>query len=201
MRTELYPFALLSPPPDGFKDFGLTFQYSRAFGLHSKDIDDEIPEQDEIDTRWYHWTAGVRYRALGGDNPFSFAIAAGFQQWVYEFDPTVGRRPIASAKYTLVPMGGDARYRFGKLAAFAEGRFLLPVSVAQVGTRAPSGPKLGAHGALGLAFAVTSFLELDARATYTLVTFGLPSAPGRADRRGTVLDQYLVFGLGATLVL
>ena len=194
-RLELYPLAFITPAPEVGRDFGLTVGYSRAFWLESHDVDTDTT----VGTQWYQVNFGARFRILGGDNPLSLGFTAGVQRWVFDFDTTPSSRLVAVARYTILPVGMDARYAWGRFSIFADARFLLPVTVSQVGDRMPSGAKLGFNSALGAAYAFSRFFEAEVRGAYTLVTFSLPAVAGRGDERGTVTDAYLVFSAGATV--
>ena len=193
-RLELYPLAFVSPSIDVAKDFGVTVSYSRAFGLKSRDIDTDT----DVDTQWYQFSFGVRYRIVSADSPLAVGFTLGIQRWVYDFENVPTSRPVAIGRYTLLPVGADVRYAWGAFALFADGRFLLPLTVSAPGDRTPSGARFGVNLAGGAAWAFSRMFEVELRATYTMLYMSLPSVAGRRDERGTVLDQYLVFGAGAT---
>jgi hypothetical protein len=194
-RLELYPLAFIAPAPEIGRDFGLTVGYSRALSLESRDIDTDTT----VGTQWYQLNFGVRFRILGGYSPLSLGFTAGVQRWVYDFDTTPSNRLVPIGRYTLLPVGVDARYTWGAFSVFGDARFLLPVTVSQLGDRVPIGAKLGFNGALGAAYALSRFFEVEVRGAYTLVTFGLPAVAGRPDERGTVTDGYVVLSAGATV--
>jgi hypothetical protein len=196
LRFEFYPLALASPAIDVAKDIGITGGYSRAFGLTSKDVDTGT----EVDTQWYQFGFGARYRILGGTNPLALGFTLGIQRWVFDFDSPPSNRPVAIARYTLLPVGADARYKLGNFSLFADGRFLLPLTVSPLGDRTPSGTRFGFSLALAAAMAISRMFEVEVRGAYTLFSLSLPSVAGRADQRGTALDGYLVFSAGATLL-
>ncbi len=202
VRLELYPLAFVSPAIETAKDIGITGGYSRAFGLTSRDIDTD----SDVDTQWYQFNFGLRYRLLGGSQPLALGLTLGIQRWVFDFvtDPTPPDRPVPIARYTLLPVGADVRHSWpnswGNLSVFADGRFLLPLTVSPLGSRTPSGARLGGSLSLGAAVGFLSVLELELRASYTLLYLSLPAVAGRADEKGTVLDQYLVFSAGASFV-
>jgi hypothetical protein len=195
-RLELYPLAFVSPAIAVAKDFGITASYSRAFGLSSRDVDTGT----EVDSQWYQFAFGARYRILGGTRPLALGFTAGLQRWVYEFDTNPPSRLIPVAKYLLLPVGADVRYAFGPFSLFADGRFLLPLTVAPLGNRSPSGGRFGAHLALGAAFGFLDILEVEVRAAYTMLYISLPTVGDRADERGVALDQYVVLSAGATIL-
>ena len=199
-RLELYPLAPLWQVTDFVKGFGITASYSRVFGLTSQNVDTDDDPDTVVDTQWYQYSFGLRFRGLGGTNPLSLGATAGVQRWVFDFDaPSTTRRPVAVGKYTLFSVGADARLTWRAFSVFADGRFLLPVTISRLGDRKPSQPALGVHADLGVAFAFSRVFEVEARAAYTMIAFTLPSVPGRFDKRGTVVDEYVVFGVGATL--
>lgn len=194
-RLEIYPLAFVSPAIEVGKDFGVTASYSRAFGLSSRDVDTDT----DVDTRWYQFAFGARYRMLGGSRPLALGFTAGIQRWNFDFDDNPPSRPIPVAQYLLLPVGADARYSFGSFSIFADGRFLLPLSVSPLGDRTPSGARFGTHLALGAALGFWRVFEVELRGAYTLVYLSLPSVAGRSDSKGAVFDQYLVFSAGATV--
>jgi hypothetical protein len=193
-RLEVYPLAFITPAPEVGRDFGLTVGYSRAFFLESRDIDTDT----DVGTQWYQFNFGVRYRILGGNDPLSLGFTAAIQRWVYDFDATPTNRLVAIGRYTLLPVGVDARYAWGAFSIFGDGRFLWPITVSQLGDRAATGAKLGFNVGLGAAYGLSRFFEVELRGVYTLVTFALPTVAGRSDERGAVTDAYLVFSAGAT---
>jgi len=196
VRLELYPLALASPAIAVAKDLGMTGGYSRAFGLTSRDIDTD----STIETQWYQFAFGVRYRMLGGASPFALGLNLGIQRWVFDFETVPSSRPVAIGRYTLLPVGADVRYAWGSFSLFADGRFLLPLTVSPLGNREPSGARLGGSLALGAALGFLRVLEVELRAAYTVLYLSLPAVGGRPDKSGTVLDQYLVLSAGATFV-
>jgi hypothetical protein len=195
VRLELYPLAFITPAPEVARDFGLTVGYSRAFMLESEDIDSDTT----VGTQWYQFNFGARFRILGGNSPFSMGFTAGLQRWVYDFDTTPSSRLVPIGRYTLLPVGVDARYAWGKFSIFGDARFVLPLTVSPLGDRSATGAKLGLSGALGAAYALGRFFEVELRGTYTLLTFSLPAVAGRPDARATVTDVYLVLSAGATV--
>jgi hypothetical protein len=195
-RVEFYPLAFASPAIEVAKDIGITANYSRAFWLNSRDIDTD----NDIPTEWYQFGFGLRYRMLGGTRPIALGLTLGVQRSVFDFDTTPSSRPIAVGRYTILPVGVDFRYAWGRFSIFADGRFLLPVTASPMGNRAPSGAKLGGRLAGGGIVRFGRYFEVEARADYTLLYLSLPSVGGRADS-ATVLDQYLVFSVGPTLLL
>jgi hypothetical protein len=195
-RAELYPLAFVRPALATLRDFGLTGSYSRAFGLHSRDIDTNT----EVDTQWYQFSFGMRYRILGGKNPLAIGFTAGVQRWVFDFSTAPPTRPVAIGRYTLLPIGVDARYAWGPFSVFGDARFLLPLTISPPGDRTPSGGRWGAHLALAAAFSIFEFLEAELRGTYTVVSYSIPSGMGEAVPHGTIYDQAVVFSFGVTVV-
>jgi hypothetical protein len=195
-RAELYPLAFVKPAIATWRDLGMTGSYSRAFGLHSKDIDTDT----EVDTQWYQFSFGLRYRILGGKNPLALGFTVGVQRWVFDYSTAPSSRPVAVGRYTLLPVGMDARYAWGAFSVFGDARFLLPLTISPPGDRTPSGARWGAHLALAAAFSIFEFLEAELRGTYTMISYSLPSGMGDAVPHGTVYDQAIVFSAGATVV-
>jgi hypothetical protein len=196
-RLELYPLAFVPQAIDLVKNLGVTASYSRALPIISRDIDTD----SDIPTQWYQFGFGLRYRMLGGTSPVALGITLGVQRSIFEFDTTPVSRPVAVGRYTLLPAGVDVRYAWRRFSVFADARFLLPVTVSPIGNRAPSGAKLGGHVAGGGIVRFGRYFELEARVDYTVIYLSLPTVGGRADQPGTVLDQYVVFSIGPTVLL
>jgi hypothetical protein len=194
-RVELYPFALLSPAPEVAKDFGITASYFRAFGFTSRDIDTD----STADTRWYQFSFGVRYRVLGESNPLSLGFTANLQRWIFDFALLPADRTVALGRYTILPVGADVRYTWGALSAFADGRFLLPFSISPPGDRQPSGVGVGVSAVVGAAVAIARVFEVEARATYNLLSYSLASRVNPSEN-GRVFDEYLMLGIGASFL-
>jgi hypothetical protein len=200
-RIELYPLALVRPAIETARDFGLTGSYSRALGLHSRDIDTDTVDTDTVvDTQWYQFSFGMRYRMLGGRNPLALGVTAGIQRWVFDFSYTMPNRPVAIGRYTLLPLGFDARYSWGPFSLFGDARFLLPLTISPPGDRTPSGGRWGTQLTLAAAFRVFDFLEGELRGAYTLVSYSIPSGMGDLVEHGTIYDSALVFSAGVTVV-
>jgi hypothetical protein len=196
-RLELYPFAVLSPAPEVFGDLGITGHYFHALGITSRDVDSET----EVDTDWFRYGIGFRYRILGGKNPLAMGFTGGVERASYEFATVLTDRTVPLAKYTMIPVGVDGRYAWGGFSLFADARFLWPIAVAQPGDRAPTGTKWGVHVATAAAYAVWPFFEVELRATYSLLSYGLPNGLAGSGLRSRVFDEYLVLGLGLSLLL
>jgi len=201
LHAEIYPLAALgSGVADAWRDIGVIGTYTRAFGLESQDIDKVPPPPEIVETEWYHYLIGLRYRALGGTSPLSLGFSVAFERWVFDFDTTPNqRRFLPIARYSLLPIGADGRFSVGPFAFLGAARLLLPLSKAPFGDRVASGSGFGFHLETGVAFTPVPAIEFDLRAAYTTMRFSLPSLPRRADESGTVLDHYLVFSAGATL--
>jgi hypothetical protein len=195
-RAELYPLAFVRPALAPWRDFGLTGSYSRAFGFQSHDIDTNT----DVDTQWYQFSFGMRYRILGGNNPLAIGFTAGVERWVFDYGTAPPSRPVAVGRYTLLPVGADARYAWGRFSVFGDARFLLPLTISPPGDRTPSGVRWGAHLALAAAFSVFEFLEAELRGAYTMVSYSIPSGMGDAVPHGTIYDQAIVFSAGVTVV-
>ncbi|HMI84422.1 MAG TPA: hypothetical protein VK550_10035 [Polyangiaceae bacterium] len=197
VRFEIYPLAFPSPAIEGAKDIGFTANYSRVLALISRDIDTE----NDVAGQWYQFGFGLRYRMLGGEGPLALGLTIGIQRSVFDFDTTPSSRPVAIGRYTLLPVGADIRYAWRRFSIFADGRFLVPLTVSPPGNRTPSGARLGGHLAGGGIVRFGRYFELEARADYTLMYLSLPGVEGRDEGDATVLDQYLVFSVGPTLLL
>ena len=197
VRLELYPLAF-GTPLEVAKDFGVTFNYGRSIpGMVTHDIDTDT----DIGTQWYRFGFGARYRFLGGTRPIAMGITLGVERSVYDFDaPTPAARPVAIGRYTLVPVGTDLRYAWGRFSIFADARILWPMTASPFGNRTPTDLKLGGHLGGGGILRFGRYFEVEARVDYTLLYLQVPAAGGRSEK-GSVFDQYLVFSIGPTLLL
>jgi hypothetical protein len=197
-RFELYPMAFGASPVEVAKDFGLTFHYGRSVpGMVSHDIDTET----DVGTVWYRFGFGARYRFLGGTRPIAMGVTLGVERSVFDFDVTPSSRPVAIGRYTLLPVGTDLRYAWGRFSIFADARFLLPLTASPPGNRTPTGVKFGGHLGGGAIVRFGRYFEVEARADYTLMYMQLPTTGGRINENASVIDQYLVFSIGPTLLL
>jgi len=197
-RADVYPFYQRSDPLQNVGVFG---SYGRAFGLQSTDIDTQ-PLPTEVDTTFYHFDAGLEYR-LPSSSALSVTFSGAYERWVFDFDdPTpMPYREVATARYSLARAGADARWALGWVSLLGDAELMLPLSVGALGDREPTGTGFGARAKLGVAIDVLPMFTVDLSGAYTLVTFHLPSVPGRTDSAGSVLDQYLVASLGIALHL
>jgi len=196
LRVDVYPF---SEQAGALRDFGFVGSYGRAFGLKSLEIDTIPPS--EVATTFYHFDTGLAYR-IPSSSPLSLSFAAVYERWVFDFDEAQApSREVPTARYSFARAGTDARFAIGSLALLGNAALLLPVSIASLGDRDPTGIGFGARAKLGVGLELFPMLAIDLGGTYTVVTFHLPSVPGRADAQGTVLDQYLAASLGLTLRL
>jgi len=196
-RVELYPLAFGSPV-EVAKDFGITFHYARSIpGMVSHDIDTDT----DFATQWYRFGFGARYRFLGGTRPIAMGVTLGVDRSVFDFESTPAARPVAIGRYTLLPVGADFRYAWGRFSLFADVRFLLPLTVSPPGNRTPTGARFGGHVGGGGIVRFGRYFEVEARADYTLLYVQLPTVGGRSNENAKVLDQYLVFSVGPTLLL
>jgi hypothetical protein len=195
-RVELYPLSFAPDPPVGLRDVGLTLNYSRAIGLTSRDIDTDT----DVETQWYQFGVGVRYRMLGGDNPLALGFTAGVQRSVFDFDTVPTARPVAIGRYTILPFGIDIRRSWDAFSLFADGRFLLPITVAAPGDRSAAGSRYGLSLAVAAALDIARFFEIEARASYSLVSYSLPSGIANSIRAATIYDEALAFSLGASFL-
>ena len=152
-RAELYPLAFVRPALATWRDFGMTGSYSRAFGLHSQDIDTNT----EIDTQWYQFSFGLRYRILGGKNPLAIGFTAGVERWVFDYSTAPPSRPVAVGRYTLLPVGVDARYVWGSFRCSATPDFCCPSRYRCPANRMRTGGRWGAHVALAAASSIFEF--------------------------------------------
>jgi hypothetical protein len=196
-RVELYPLAFDAGTTDGLKDLGLTFNYSSAFGLTARDVDTSTT----VDTKWYQFGFGLRYRMLGGDNPLAIGLTLGMQRSVFDFEGIPASRPVAIGRYTLLPVGVDVRRSWGAFSLFGDARFLLPITISPPGNRTPEGLRYGASLALAAAMRITTFFELEARGSYALVGYSLPSGIVGSNRSASIYDEALSFSLGAAFLL
>jgi hypothetical protein len=188
IRAEAYPLPAL----------GLTFNYARAVGLKSNDVDTNA----QLGTEWWRISGGLKLRLLGIKRvaPVALSLTAGVERHVFEFDtegPPVGAIP--SGRYTLAFAGLDERVTYRRVAFLAAVQGLYPLSKADFGDRTPDSGGIGFRARGGVAWAPAPHFALDASAEYTWLTFHLPSLPLRHDQRGTVYDRYLVISLGATV--
>jgi hypothetical protein len=196
-RLELYPLAFDRGTRDGLKDLGLTLNYSSAIGLTTADIDTNTV----IDTKWYQFGFGLRYRMLGGDNPLALGLTLGIQRSLFDFDAIPASRPVAIGRYTILPVGVDVRRSWGLFSLFADARFLLPLTISPPGDRTPEGARYGLSLAAAAAMRLTTFFELEARASYAMVGYSLPSGIAGFNGSSSIYDQMLSFSLGATFLL
>lgn len=197
VRGELYPLAFDSGATDGLKDLGVTFNYSSALGLTARDIDTSTT----VDSKWYQFGFGLRYRMLGGDNPLAVGLTLGMQRSVYDFEGAPASRPVAIGRYTLVPVGADVRRSWGAFSLFGDARFLLPVTISPPGDRSPEGIRYGLAIAVAAAMKITTFFEIETRAGYSLVGYSLPSGIAGMNGRASIYDEALSFSLGASFLL
>ncbi|MET0593747.1 MAG: hypothetical protein ABW133_13670, partial [Polyangiaceae bacterium] len=195
-RAELYPIALAADVPEELKNIGITVNYARALGIKSRDIDTDI----EVDAQWYQFGFGFRYRMLGGDNPLAIGITAGVQRSVFDFETTPAGRPVALGRYTILPLGFDIRRSWDRFSLFGDARFLLPITVSPPGDRTPGGGRYGFSVALATAFSITRMFEIEARATYSMVSYQLPSGIATSSRSSSIYDEALTFGLGGSFL-
>lgn len=195
-RAEFYPLALTPDVPDALRNIGFTLNYARAIGLQSRDVDTDI----QVDAQWYQFGFGFRYRMLGGDNPLAFGITAGVQRSVFDFETMPAGRPVALGRYTILPVGFDARRTWDSFSLFGDARFLLPITISPPGDRTPGAGRYGLSVALAAAFAITRNFEVEARATYSMVSYLLPSGIAGSSRSSTVYDEALVVGLGGSFL-
>jgi len=194
LRADIYPF---SEQAGALHDFGFVGSFGRAFGLQSLEIDTVPPS--EVGTTFYHFDAGLAYRVLGS-RPLSLTVGAAYERWVFDFDAeSPPRREVPTARYSLARAGTDARLAIGPLVLLGSAALLLPLSIAPLGDRDPTGIGFGARAKLGVAVDLFPMLAIDLGGTYTAITFHLPSVPGRSDAQGPVLDQYLGASFGLTL--
>jgi len=193
-HVDLFPFAARA---GALRDFGLLGSYGRAIGLGSTDID----TQTNVGTVFYRFDAGLQYR-LPSRSALLLKFSAAGERWVFDFDAaSVQGREMPTARYSLARVGTDARFAVGSLALFGGAELMLPISIAPLGDREPSAGGFGARAKLGVAFELSQMFAIDLGASYTILTFRLPSVPGLSDSPGTVLDQYFVTSLGLTLTM
>jgi hypothetical protein len=192
-RADVYPF---TGRTDALGNLGFTGSYTRAFGLTSIDIDTIPPT--EVDSNFYHADIGLQYRLSSGGRLVPTLVAA-YERWVFDFDdPAPMPRESPIARYSLLEAGANARLALGPVALLGDAELMLPVSIASLGDRDPTGG-FGVRGKLGVVYELWPLLAIDLTGAYTLLTFGLPSVPGRSDTPGRVYDQYFVASLGLTL--
>ena len=195
-RLELYPVSLAPDPPDGLKNIGLTVNYARAVGLKTRDIDSDL----EVDTQWYRFGFGVRYRMLGGDDPLALGVTLGVERSVFDFGTMPAGRPVALGRYTILPLGFDIRRTWDVFSIFGDARFLFPITISPPGDRTPSAGRYGLSVALAAALNITRMFEVEARVTYSMVSYELPSGNTNISRSSSIYDEALVFGLGASFL-
>jgi len=198
MRFELYPLALARSVPDPLKDIGVTANYARALGFESRDPDK--PDQPRVDTQWYQFGFGLRYRALGDHAPLAVGVTAGVQRSVFDFGTNPANVPVAIGRYTLLPLGADVRYAWGAFSLFADVRFLLPVTISPLDDRSPSGARYGLQAAVAAALRLSSLFEIELRTSHAMIGYSLPNALVGAHGDASILDQALVFGAGASFL-
>jgi len=186
-RAEVYPLARASGGV--LRDLGLTGSYARAVsssGIASTDVN----TNKSVETQWYRYSAGLRYRVLGRSGPFALGLDAGYERWVFDFDvPVVPTREVPTARYSLLEGGADARWSFGHFSVVVDATYMQPLSIAPLGDRRASPQAYGVRGGLGAGLKFGVF-EADLRGTFTLFRLQLDPVPGRSDGPGRVFDQY-----------
>ena len=175
----------------------MTGSYSRAFGLHSQDIDTNT----EVNTQWYQFSFGLRYRILGGKKPARDWLhrrrsAMGLRLQHLAGEPTRGRRTLHA------PSGRRGRpLCVGPL--FGVRRRAIPTAPHDIAARRPCALG-GADGARTLRWPPRSASSTSSRpsfaGSYTMIGCPLPSGMGDAVPHGTIYDQAIVFSAGATVV-
>jgi hypothetical protein len=138
---------------------------------------------------------------LGGDNPLALGLTLGIQRSVFDFDVIPASRPVAIGRYTILPVGVDVRRSWGLFSLFADARFLLPLTISPPGDRTPEGARYGLSLAAAAAMRLATFFELEARASYALVGYSLPSGIAGFSGSSSIYDQMLSLSLGATFLL
>jgi hypothetical protein len=189
-RVDVFPF-------DGQPDLGFLASFGHSVGLRSVDIDTTPPT--DVGTVFYRYDLGVLYRPFE-HGPLAWTLSAAYQRWVFDFDdpaPTPFRE-VPTARYSFVNAGADARLSVGPLAFLGDAGLLIPLSIASLGDRHPTGG-FGARAKLGVAYDLSPKVSLDLSEAYALVSFKLQSVPGRIDALGTVVDHYFATSLGLTV--
>jgi hypothetical protein len=188
-RAEVYPLARASG--GALRDLGLTGSYARAVSLNLSGLaSTDVNSNKSVDTQWYRYSAGLRYRALGRSGPFALGLNAGYERWVFDFDvPAVPAREVPTARYSLLEGGADARWSFGHFSVVVDATYMQPLSIAPLGDRRPSLQAFGVRGGLGAGLKFGVF-EADLRGTFTLFRLQLDPVPGGSDAPGRVFDQY-----------
>ena len=111
---------------------------------------------------------------------------------MFDFDHTpwmVGLIP--RGRYLFVYGRASGRVDFTYFAVALNMAALYPVSIGDVGERAPEGGGFGFRGGLSAIVPFGERVELEMGISYSVVSFGLRplSVPGRNDESGTVIDQ------------
>jgi hypothetical protein len=192
-RVDVFPFRNQEP----LENLGFRGSFGRAIGLRSIDIDTQPPS--DVDTTFYHFDLGTTYRGSAA-RPLAWSLSATFERWVFDFaDPSsTPYREVPTARYSLATVGADGRLALGPLALLGDAQLLVPLSIAPLGDRKPTGG-FGVRAKLGVACDLLPMLTIDLSESYTLMSFGLEAVKGRSDEPGRVLDQYFVTSLGISV--
>ena len=206
---EVYP--LSNGPSKFLRGFGLTFQYSRAFGFQSDStfVGDVVPAQEPVDTTFSRYAAGLRYRLplnAEGATPIVVGVSASYSGWNYQYGqmPEQQNVEVPSSSYQMARFGLDGSVLVRPVTFYANLYYLHALSVVPPATREldalraphlPNAVGTGAEirGAVGVR--ALKWLEVRLSVQYGLLAYDIYPVDGYADPV-RVLDSYLSAGLG-----
>jgi hypothetical protein len=191
--AEVYPLARTGLA--GLKDFGLTFDYGRAFGLSSDDS-----AGTTLNTNWSLLDVGARERIPIG-RAWLLGLHGGYGEMTYTFDGSL-ETPAAlpGVQYRFVRGGADARVALGPFSLSAYGSYLSVFSTGPIGAYFARGSVGGVEGRLGLARDLGFGFEVSIDVAYTRYFYAFNPQPGDAYVAGGALDQMAFGSLGVAYV-
>ncbi|HMI89203.1 MAG TPA: hypothetical protein VK550_34225 [Polyangiaceae bacterium] len=211
LTADLYPLANLKSK--FLRGFGVTLQFSRAFGFESDSARLAAFEESRtppVDTSFMRYAVGLRYRIHTNpesETPLVLGISASLRRWAFAFAPELPLGPdleVPTADYQLGRFGFDAGLEVRKVTFYAAAYYLHAFSVAAPNTRKldtathpylANAPAMGGEfrGAVGVRLA--PWIELRLSVEYAITAFHL-KALQEGDPPDRVLDSYLSAGLG-----
>jgi hypothetical protein len=191
--AELYPLARTGLP--GLKDFGLTADYGRAFGLSSDDS-----AGTAVNTTWSLFDVGARERIPVGRS-WLLGLHGGYGEMTYTFDGSLAApAALPGVQYRFVRGGADARVALGPFSLSAQGSYLAVFSTGPIGGYFARGSVGGVEGRLALARDLGLGFEASIDVGYTRYFYSFNPQPGDAYVAGGALDQMAFGSLGVAYV-